>query len=72
VFPSVYTYFPVFGVPTVVGVHDAIADSFPELTLPDRRLGAPSRGSPQIRASAAPWGNRAGTPTSVTGRRRRT
>jgi len=36
-FPSVYTYFPVVGVPTVVGVHDAIADELPELTLPDRR-----------------------------------
>jgi glycosyltransferase involved in cell wall biosynthesis len=39
-FPSVYTYFPVFRVPTVVGVHDAIPDSFPELTLPDRRARA--------------------------------
>jgi glycosyltransferase involved in cell wall biosynthesis len=39
-FPSVYTYFPVPGVPTVVGVHDAIADSFPELTLPNRRAQA--------------------------------
>lgn len=37
VFPSVYTYYPVVGVPTVVGVHDAIATDFPELTLPDRR-----------------------------------
>lgn len=36
--PSVYTYFPM---PprrcTVVAVHDAIADEFPELTLPSRR-----------------------------------
>lgn len=35
-FPSVYTYFPV-GVRTVVGVHDAIARTFPDLTLPGRR-----------------------------------
>jgi glycosyltransferase involved in cell wall biosynthesis len=36
-FPSVYTYFPVFGVPTVVGVHDTIARRHPELTVPRRR-----------------------------------
>jgi glycosyltransferase involved in cell wall biosynthesis len=36
-FPSVYTYFPVVSVPTVVGVHDAISEQFPELTVPDRR-----------------------------------
>lgn len=36
-FPSIFTYFPVIGVPTVVGIHDAIADQFPELTLPTRR-----------------------------------
>jgi len=36
-FPSVYTYFPSAGAPTVVGVHDLIADDFPELTLPSRR-----------------------------------
>jgi glycosyltransferase involved in cell wall biosynthesis len=36
-FPSVYSYFPVVGVPTVVGVHDLIADEFPHLTLPTRR-----------------------------------
>ncbi len=35
-FPSVYTYFPV-GVRTVVGVHDVIARTYPELTLPGRR-----------------------------------
>lgn len=40
VFPSVYTYYPVVGVPTVVGVHDAIATDFPQLTLPDRRARA--------------------------------
>ncbi|MDX6409506.1 MAG: hypothetical protein QOE13_2577 [Gaiellaceae bacterium] len=32
-FPSDYTYFPVIGVPTLVGVHDAIATELPELTL---------------------------------------
>lgn len=36
-FPSVYTYFPSALTPTVVGVHDLIADDFPELTLPTRR-----------------------------------
>lgn len=35
-FPSVYTYFPVVAVPTIVGVHDDIADALPELTSPDR------------------------------------
>ena len=37
VFPSVYTYYPVVGVPTVVGVHDVIVSQFPDLTLPSRR-----------------------------------
>jgi glycosyltransferase involved in cell wall biosynthesis len=36
VFPSIYTYFPVLQVPTVVGVHDAIAEEFPTLTMPSR------------------------------------
>jgi glycosyltransferase involved in cell wall biosynthesis len=36
-FPSMLTYFPVPGVPTVVGVHDTIADDLPELTFPRRR-----------------------------------
>ena len=36
-FPSMLTYFPVPGVPTVVGVHDTIADDHPELTFPSRR-----------------------------------
>lgn len=35
-FPSVYTWFPVVRTPTVVGVHDLIADEHPELTLPSR------------------------------------
>jgi glycosyltransferase involved in cell wall biosynthesis len=36
-FPSVYTYFPSIGAPTVVGLHDVIADDFPGLTLPSAR-----------------------------------
>jgi glycosyltransferase involved in cell wall biosynthesis len=33
-FPSVYTWFPMRGAPTVVGIHDVIAEQYPELTLP--------------------------------------
>jgi glycosyltransferase involved in cell wall biosynthesis len=40
VFPSVYTYFPVLWTPSVVGVHDVIANQLPELTLPSRRARA--------------------------------
>jgi glycosyltransferase involved in cell wall biosynthesis len=36
-FPSMLTFFPVPGVPTVVGVHDTIADDYPDLTFPSRR-----------------------------------
>ena len=36
-FPSVYTWFPTPGVPAIVGIHDAIAASLPELTLPSQR-----------------------------------
>jgi glycosyltransferase involved in cell wall biosynthesis len=36
-FPSVYTYFPVFGVPMVVGLHDATAETHGELTFPRTR-----------------------------------
>jgi alpha-1,3-rhamnosyl/mannosyltransferase len=39
-FPSLYTYFPVIGPPSLVGVHDLIADDFPELTLPTGRARA--------------------------------
>lgn len=36
--PSVYTYFPLPpGLPAVVTIHDAIAERFPELTVPSRR-----------------------------------
>lgn len=39
--PSVYTYFPLPpGLPAVVTLHDAIAERFPELTLPSRRARA--------------------------------
>jgi len=36
-FPSVYTYFPVIGVPTVIGIHDAIVHELPALTISTRR-----------------------------------
>jgi glycosyltransferase involved in cell wall biosynthesis len=36
-FPSMLTYFPVLRVPTVVGLHDTIAQDLPELTFPRRR-----------------------------------
>jgi glycosyltransferase involved in cell wall biosynthesis len=36
-FPSVYTFFPVIGVPIVLGVHDAITRELPEMTLSSRR-----------------------------------
>ena len=36
-FPSVYTYFPVVGTPTVVGVHDAIVHELPHMTFGSRR-----------------------------------
>jgi len=37
-FPSVYTWFPLFpSVHAVVTIHDAIAERFPELTVPTRR-----------------------------------
>jgi glycosyltransferase involved in cell wall biosynthesis len=42
-FPSVYTYFPVLGTPTVVGLHDTIVESLPELTVPSRRERAAAR-----------------------------
>jgi glycosyltransferase involved in cell wall biosynthesis len=36
-FPSLHTWFPSWGTPSVVGVHDTIADDFPELALPSTR-----------------------------------
>ncbi len=36
--PTVYTYFPLpWRLPALVGIHDAIAERFPALTLPSRR-----------------------------------
>lgn len=36
-FPSILTYFPVPSVPTVVGIHDTIADDHRDLTFPNWR-----------------------------------
>ena len=36
-FPSLHTWFPARGVPTVVGIHDTIADDLPSLAFPSRR-----------------------------------
>jgi glycosyltransferase involved in cell wall biosynthesis len=36
-FPAVYTHFPVFGVPTILGVHDLIATELGDVALPTRR-----------------------------------
>jgi glycosyltransferase involved in cell wall biosynthesis len=36
-FPSTHTWFPVFGTPTVVGVHDTIVEDLPELTMGSSR-----------------------------------
>jgi glycosyltransferase involved in cell wall biosynthesis len=36
-FPSLQTYFPVLGTPTVVGLHDTIPEELPGLTLGDGR-----------------------------------
>lgn len=35
-FPASYTYFPVWGAPVVVTLHDAIAERLPELVVPGR------------------------------------
>ena len=35
-FPASYSWFPVLGAPVVLTVHDAIAETLPELTLPSR------------------------------------
>ena len=35
-FPSLHTWFPSHGTPTVVGMHDTIADDLPELAFPSR------------------------------------
>lgn len=36
-FPSLYTYFPVPGIPTLLGIHDTIADDRPELAFDNAR-----------------------------------
>ena len=36
-FPSLYTWFPVIGVPSVVGVHDTMIEDLPQLTVPHWR-----------------------------------
>jgi alpha-1,3-rhamnosyl/mannosyltransferase len=36
-FPSLYTWFPVIGMPTIVGIHDTMVEDLPELTVPSRR-----------------------------------
>jgi glycosyltransferase involved in cell wall biosynthesis len=36
-FPAVYSFFPVFGVPAILGVHDLIASELGEVALPTRR-----------------------------------
>jgi glycosyltransferase involved in cell wall biosynthesis len=40
VFPSLHTYVPVVGTPTLLGVHDTIPEAYPELTHPGRRARA--------------------------------
>jgi glycosyltransferase involved in cell wall biosynthesis len=42
-FPSLISYFPVFGIPTVVGVHDTTAVDFPDLVFSSRRAAVTSR-----------------------------
>jgi glycosyltransferase involved in cell wall biosynthesis len=37
IFPAVYSFFPVFGIPAILGVHDLIATELGELALPTRR-----------------------------------
>ncbi len=55
--PSVYTYFPLPpGLPAVVTVHDAIAERFPELTLPNARARLFWRAEGRARAVAGAAG----------------
>ena len=54
-FPSVYSYFPVSPrLPLVVTIHDAIADVYPELTVPSRR----ARVFWRLKVTAAVWQSR--------------
>ena len=36
-FPSLYTWFPVVGTPTIVGIHDTMIEDLPQLTVPSRK-----------------------------------
>ena len=52
-FPSMYTYFPVVGTPTVVGIHDAIAFELPELAVPGIRARLFSRAKEHVAIAMA-------------------
>lgn len=52
-FPSMYTYFPVFGSPTVVGIHDAISFEFPNLVVPAARARLFSRAKERLALARA-------------------
>jgi glycosyltransferase involved in cell wall biosynthesis len=39
IFPSIYSYFPVFSrAKVLLGIHDIIAEEYPELVFPDRKM----------------------------------
>lgn len=52
-FPSMYTYFPVIGTPTVVGIHDAISFELPKLTVPGARARVFSRAKEHLALAQA-------------------
>jgi glycosyltransferase involved in cell wall biosynthesis len=52
-FPSMYTYFPVIGTPTVVGIHDAISFELPDLTVPGARARIFSRTKERLALASA-------------------
>lgn len=52
-FPSMYTYFPVLGSPTVVGIHDAISFEFPNLVVPAARARLFSRAKERLALARA-------------------
>ena len=52
-FPSIYTYFPVIGTPTIVGIHDAIPFELPELTVPGFRARLFSRAKEHLALARA-------------------
>lgn len=52
-FPSLYTYFPIIGTPTVVGIHDAISFEIPKLTLPGVRARLFSRAKERLALARA-------------------